>query len=296
VSEYRARRPARPQSMQVRGLSMHLRRWGPLPTADEPPLVFLHGWQDTGDTFQFLVDALERDWPILAPDWRGFGRSEWPQEGYWFQDYFADLDRLLDSVSDKPVRLVGHSMGGNISSIYAGVRPERVRCVVNLEGVGLPRTNPAQAPARLRQWLEQTRTVPPLKQYASFDELARVITARFPRFGAPRARFVAEAWARQEADGSVRLLGDARHRWVNPVLYKRDDAEACWREVKAPVLMLTGAESDLLAKLGPDGTPEALRALVPGMRLETVAGAGHMLHIEAPEEVASLIEPFLRAH
>ncbi len=296
MSEYRARRPARHQSMQVRGLTLHLRRWGPEPTAGEPPLVFLHGWQDTGDTFQFLVDALERDWPILAPDWRGFGRSEWPQEGYWFQDYFADLDRLLDSVSDRPVRLVGHSMGGNISSIYAGVRPERVRCVVNLEGVGLPRTNPAQAPPRLRQWLEQTRTVTPLKQYASFDELARVIAARFPRFGAPRARFVAEAWARQEADGSVRLLGDARHRWVNPVLYKRDDAEACWREVKAPVLMLIGSESDLLAKLGPDGTPEALRALVPGMRLETVAGAGHMLHIEAPGEVASLIEPFLRAH
>jgi len=296
VSDYRARRRARPESMQVRGLGMHLRRWGPAPSADQPPLVFLHGWQDTGDTFQFLVDALERDWPILAPDWRGFGRSEWPQEGYWFQDYFADLDRLLDSVSEQPVRLLGHSMGGNIASIYAGVRPERVRCVVNLEGVGLPRTNPAQAPARLRKWLEQTRTVPPLKRYASFDELATVIAARFPRFGAARARFVAEAWAGQEPDGSIRLLGDARHRWVNPVIYKREDAEACWREAKAPMLLLLGGRSEMPAHLGPDGTLEALRSLIPGMRVETIEGAGHMMHIEAPEKVAALIEPFLSAH
>jgi pimeloyl-ACP methyl ester carboxylesterase len=296
VSEYRARRAARHESMQIRGLSMHVRRWGPESTRSDPPLLFLHGWQDTGDTFQFLVDALERDWPVLAPDWRGFGRSEWPQQGYWFQDYFADLDRLIDAVAEGPVRLIGHSMGGNIASIYAGVRPERVRSVVNLEGVGLPRTDPAQAPARLRQWLEQTRTIPPLKHYASFDELARVIATRFPRFGAARARFVAEAWAQRAADGSVHLLGDARHRWVNPVLYKREDAEACWKQVRAPMLMVLGGLSDLPGKLGADGTPEALTALVQGMRVESISEAGHMMHIEAPDRVAALIEPFLAAH
>ena len=121
-------------------------------------MFLLHGWQDTGDTFQFMVDAFEQDWPLAALDWRGFGRSEWPQDGYWFPDYLADLDALLDQLSPAaPACLVGHSMGGNIAALYAGMRPERVRCVVNLEGFGLPRTSPEQAPARLRKWLDQVK-------------------------------------------------------------------------------------------------------------------------------------------
>lgn len=296
MSGYRPLKVARPETLEVRGLATHVRRWGPEPCASQPPLILLHGWQDTGDTFQFLADALEDDWSLLAPDWRGFGRTEWAREGYWFPDYFADLDRLLDVVSPgEPVRLVGHSMGGNIASQYAGVRPERVRCVVNLEGIGLPRTQSHEAPLRLRRWLEEVRRAPSLKTYASFDELAAVIAVRFPRFGATRARFVAEAWAERVPDG-VRLLGDARHRWVNPVLYRREDAEACWRQVKAPVLLLLGAQSDMPGRLGEDGTLEALRGLITGMQVELVAGAGHMLHIEEPAHVAALIEPFLRAH
>lgn len=296
MSGYRPRRAARHETLRVRGLDMHLRRWGPAPTAAEPPLVLLHGWQDTGDTFQFLIDAMARDRPVLAPDWRGFGRSEWAGESYWFPDYFADLDALLDQVlPDQPVRLVGHSMGGNVATLFAGLRPERVRCIVTLEGVGLPRTRPADAPAQLRQWLKQVRRIPPLKTYESFEALAAVIGVRFPRFGAERARFVAEAWA-ETVPGGVRLLGDARHRWLNPVRYQREDAEACWREVRAPVLLLLGTESDMARGLGPDGTIEALERLMADVQVATVGGAGHMLHIEQPGQVAALIEPFLSAH
>src|SRR5580658_808948 len=118
---------------------MHVTRWGPPPSESVSPVVLLHGWLDCGETFQFLVDALERDWPLAALDWRGFGRSGWAGDGYWFPDYLADLDGLLALLSpSRPARLVGHSMGGNVASLYAGVRPERVRSVVNLEGFWLP--------------------------------------------------------------------------------------------------------------------------------------------------------------
>jgi pimeloyl-ACP methyl ester carboxylesterase len=282
--------------MRVRGLDLHLTRWGPDPSESNLPVFLLHGWQDTGDTFQFMIDEFERDWPLVALDWRGFGRSEWPQDGYWFADYLADLDALLDGLSrGAPARIVGHSMGGNIASLYAGVRPEKVRCVANLEGFGLPRSSPQQAPTQLRQWLDQVKSRPALKDYDSVEQLASVIRFRYPRFNDAQAAFMAAAWS-QERDGRIRLLGDSRHRWVNPVRYHREDAEACWREVKAPVLMLLGDESEYLSKLGADGSDAALRNIIPQIEILRIAGAGHMLHIEKADVVAPLIENFLSAH
>jgi pimeloyl-ACP methyl ester carboxylesterase len=296
VTAYQVRRTPRHETLRVRGLDIHLTRWGPPPARADSPVFLLHGFQDTSDTFQFMVDALEGDWPLVAPDWRGFGRSEWPQEGYWFPDYFADLDALLDRLSpDLPARIVGHSMGGNIANLYAGLRPARVRCLANLEGFGLPRSSPRDAPGRLRSWLDQVKSVPVLKDYESVEQLAGVIRFRYPRFTEAQSDFVARAWS-APADARVRLLGDARHRWVNPVRYAREDAEACWREVKAPVLMVLGDESEYLAMLGTDGSDEAFRANMPQVQIAHIPGAGHMLHIEQADRVAALIENFLSAH
>jgi pimeloyl-ACP methyl ester carboxylesterase len=296
-SSYRVLREARHDTLRIRGLDMHLRSWGPEPRTGEPRWVLLHGYQDTGDTFQFLVDAFERDWPLTALDWRGFGASGWSQNGYWFPDYLADLDALLNLLSgDEPVRLIGHSMGGNIAGLYAGVRPERVRSLVNLEGFGMPRTSPDRAPAQLAKWLEQVKSIPPLKDYESFEQLASIIRHRYPRFGEARAAFVARAWGRLETDGRVHLLGDSRHRWVNPTLYRREEAEACWRRITAPVLMLVGELSDYLPRLGDDGAEGAMRAIIPNVEIARVAGAGHMLHIEQPGTIAPIIERFSARH
>ena len=296
MAAYQVLRVPRHETMRVRGLDLHLTRWGPDPSESNLPVFLLHGWQDTGDTFQFMVDEFKRDWPLVALDWRGFGRSEWPQDGYWFADYLADLDALLEGLSrGAPARIIGHSMGGNIASLYAGVRPERVRCVANLEGFGLPRSSPQQAPTQLRQWLDQVKSRPTLKDYDSVEQLASVIRFRYPRFDDAQAAFVAAAWSK-ERNGRIRLLGDSRHRWVNPVRYHREDAEACWREVKAPVLMLLGEESEYLSKLGADGSDAALRNIIPQIEILRIAGAGHMLHIEKANVVAPLIENFLSAH
>ncbi len=244
-----------------------------------------------------MVDAFEQDWPLAALDWRGFGRSQWAADGYWFPDYLADLDALLDELAmGCPARIVGHSMGGNIATLYAGLRPERVRCIVNLEGFGLPRTTPDRAPVQLRRWLDQVKSVPALNDYESFEQLSSIIRHRYPLFTEGQSGFVARAWGRLEADGRVHLLGDARHRWVNPVPYRREEAEACWRGIKAPMLMLLGEKSEYLEKLGIDGTDAVFRSIIAGIRIVHVAGAGHMLHIEKPDLVAPLVEKFLSAH
>jgi len=288
---YRPRRQPRHESVTVRGLAHHVSRWeGP----SDDPVVLLHGWADTADTFQFLADELERDWPLAAFDWRGFGRTEWAAGGYWFPDYFADLDRMLDLLCPtRPARLVGHSMGGNVALLYAGVRPERVRRVVSLEGFGLPRARPEDAPGRFREWLHQLREPPPFGEYESHDDLTHLLLRRNPRLAPERADFIARSWARPTPEGRVRIVADPAHKLLNPYTYRRDEAEACWGLVSAPALLVLAERSEFLPRLGEDGTAERFRARIPGVRIEVVAGAGHMLHHEQPAEVAGLVERFL---
>src|SRR5262245_53533940 len=117
---YQPRRACCQHSVVLRGLRFQLYEW----QGSHPPLILLHGWGDSGATYQFLVDHLQCERKCLAVDLRGFGRTQWPQEGYWFPDYLADLDALLEQVSpNEAVDLVGHSMGGNIAMLYAGIRP-----------------------------------------------------------------------------------------------------------------------------------------------------------------------------
>lgn len=283
--------------MQLRGLRTHLTCWGPVPSATQPAVFLLHGFLDTGATFQFLVDALQRDLPLIALDWRGFGRSEWPQDGYWFPDYIADLDALLEVFSpDQPARLVGHSMGGNIAGLYAGIRPERVRCFVNLEGFGLKRAPPSRAPQHLRRWLEELRETARLPTYESFEHLAERIRYRYPRVLPERALHIAHGWARREADGRIHLLVDPRHSRRSGTPYRREEAEACWSQIKAPTLMVFGDLSEFAPALGADGTDEYFRALIPDLLVKHLPGTGHMMHLECPEVLAPLIEHFIQAH
>jgi pimeloyl-ACP methyl ester carboxylesterase len=69
--------------------------------------------------------------------------------------------------------------------------------------------------------------------------------------------------------------------------------EACWRRIAAPVLLVLGDRSELVARLGMEGGVETFRPLVTKLGIETVAGAGHMLHHEEPRAIARLIESFL---
>ena len=254
---YQARRPGRDEIRVIRGVRHHLTHWG---SPSDSPILFLHGWLDTGASFQFVVDCMANEWPCVALDWRGFGRSDWEPGGYWFPNYLADLDALLDVVSPaQPARLVAHSMGGNVASLYAGVRPERVERLVNLEGFGLPRTSPDQAPERFREWLEQLRDTRDFPTYGSFEQLVGSVLRRNPRLDPDRAQFIARSWGIEPSLGHIRLRADPRHKLVNPVLYRRDEAEACWRRVSAPVLLVLGELSDLRSRLGPDATDAHLR-------------------------------------
>jgi len=287
-------RAAESRYFEIRGLRYHVRRW---PAAGAPKLVLLHGWMDGSASFQFLVDAFAENWDVYAPDWRGYGLTDWGKsDGYWFPDYIADLDFLQRALAPgETVHLVGHSLGGNVACMYAGIRPERVAKLVNLEGFGLPATKPEDAPRRYARWLAELHDRPGFRPYASYAELAKRLRDGNPRLTAARAEFLARHWGREEANGSVVLRGDPAHKIVNPVLYRYEEVRACWQRVRAPVLWLDGAESAALQRLGLDAAQYAeRRGQFGNLRYATIAQSGHMLHHDQPEAVARLIEEFLR--
>jgi pimeloyl-ACP methyl ester carboxylesterase len=285
--------------LTTRGTRLHVRRWG---SPNAPMLFMLHGWMDVSASFQFVVDALAGDWQVVAPDARGFGLSDWPvAEGksghYWFQDYLADLDALIDHYAPprEQVNLVGHSMGANVVCLYAGVRSERVRRVVDLEGFGMAATQPARAPARLAQWLDDLRMPPTLNTYATLDDVAQRLIRTNPRLPLAKARFLAEHWAKPDEEGRFHLLADPAHKLRGPVLYRLEEVMAIWSKVQARVLHVEALGSPTLAAIAADVPIEEFKqrfTAFPDWREEFIDNASHMLHHDQPERVAALIEAF----
>lgn len=302
---YQAQKPSRTEFVPVRHLNYHVRQWGQ-PDASRPPLVLVHGWMDVSASWQFVVDAMRTERWIIAPDWRGFGltKADGPApDNYWFPDYLADLDILLDHYAgERAVDLVGHSMGGNVAMIYSGVRPQRIRRLVNLEGFGMPETRPSQAPGRYAQWMDEVKALHrgdnALKSYASVDGVAQRLRKTNPRLPQDKADWLARQWAAPNARGEWEILGDAGHKVVSANLYRLDEALELYRRISAPVLSVTASDDSLglwwKGRFTLAQYHERIQA-VPQLRSAEVHDAGHMMHHDQPVELAGLLEDFFNA-
>jgi pimeloyl-ACP methyl ester carboxylesterase len=301
VTPYAPVRVPRAERVELRGLAMQVLLWG---AEDAPRLFLLHGWMDVAASFQFLVDALSRDWRVIAPDLRGFGRSAWNPHGYWFADYVADFEALIDRYAPgEPVRVAGHSLGANVAMHYAGVRPQRVAEVVALDGFGIPAETAEQAADKFAAWLDALADPPGFAPYADFDAVARRLARNDPRLSPARAAFLARQWAVEDADGKVRLTADPRHKLPFPIVYRLEEAYAVWSRIRARVLWVAAEDSHIPRWLDRHPEGEAATdslagvrrrmARVPGATLVTIPDAGHMLHHDQPHAVAAAIEGFL---
>lgn len=277
--------------LSVRGLRLHVRCWG-APTA--PKLFLLHGFLDCSATWSDVGEALASRYRVLALDQRGFGESEWTNDNYWFADYVADLDEVVRQLSPgEPLRLVGHSMGAQVVSLYSGLRPDRVSQLVILDGLFLPDMEAALAPKRLRAWLEELADPPRQKFYASFEELAQRVKRQHPQLSDERALFVARGWGRVEADGRISLAADPAHRMRGPTLYRLAESMAVWREVAAETLFVQAGKTQF-GSLASEEEMERRRACFRNHRTAAVPDAGHMLHFDQPQATARIILDFLR--
>jgi pimeloyl-ACP methyl ester carboxylesterase len=298
---YQVKRQFKSEFIPVRGLQYHVQVWG-TPAPNKTPLVMVHGWMDVAASYQFVVDALSEDHCVIAPDWRGFGRTEVQDvDHFWFPDYLADLDFLLDHYApNQAIHLVGHSMGGNIVMLYAGVRPERIRRLINLEGFGMPATVPAQAPGRYARWIDELKALRQgerdMRFYASLEAVAHRLIKTNPRLSLDKAQWLASHWAHESAPGQWQIMGHPAHKITNAQLYRVDEVQEIFKRITAPVLSVEASDNSM--DMWWKGTyklaefHERIKA-VPHLETAHIADAGHMLHHDQPEQLAALIERFI---
>lgn len=301
---YQAQRQSQSHYFSVRGRQYHVRTWGE-PKPHEAPWVMLHGWMDVGASFQFVVDELKGEPFVVAPDWRGFGLTQDEHHDHFtFPDYLCDLDCLLDHLQAQcdhtHFNLIGHSMGGNVATLYAGLRGERIHKLVNLEGFGLPPSHPAMAPERLRRWMKDVKSVGEgalaLKTYANVQEVAQRLIKTNARLPLDKALWLAEHWAQPHALGRWSILGSAAHKVVSAHLYQVDEVLSILRCITAPTLCVHTQERALFKKWGAMYTFEDYlqrMSAIEGVQHLEIAHASHMLHHDQPRMLASMLTQFL---
>src|SRR5215831_9071330 len=236
------------RKFQIHGLSQRCYFWG---SPKNPKLVLLHGWLDTGAGFEFLCRTLQRHFYCIAPDMRGYGKSGHSRNplGYFFYEYVADLHALLERLSPKqPLRLLGHSLGGIVASVFAGAFPERLSHLVNVEGYLIPPRSPEVAPDRARTWIEslgQKR----FRVFPSLGAFAARLRQSNPHLTEERARFLARHLAARGASG-WRMAADPKHKMIEPYWVPLEVHYAFWAKIRARCLLVSASRTEMAARFG----------------------------------------------
>ncbi len=291
--------------LNLRGLNTRVTEWG---DSSNPILLLLHGWMDCGGSFQFVAPALAERFHVIAPDLRGFGDTDHAQ-GYWFPDYLADVEALLNVYSpNQAVYVAGHSMGGNIALLYAGISPHRVKRVISLESAGLLPTEPSEAPTKYRKWMMEVLSDQPPRVYPSRQALLMSMHKVNPQLAPEMIETLADLWAepvpQEESEVSnkwaepsaraYRLKHDHAHRYTNPYRYNFDDILAIWSEISASTGLVMATQSPMYERfVQADRLTTVKEALsIKDEHYYVIEGAGHMIHLERPEETTEILLNF----
>ncbi|HUF32478.1 MAG TPA: alpha/beta hydrolase [Acidimicrobiales bacterium] len=291
-----ARRPDRTRAVSSWGLRLAVYEWG---DPDGPPLLLAHGGFDFAGTFDVFAPLLaEQGWRVVSWDQRGHGASEHAALYSWDADV-RDALAVLDTVTQTPVPVVGHSKGGGLMLQLADACPHRVSHLVNLDGLPSNRPTPdvpdhertRLLAGDLTAWLDHRRRAAQAERKpGSLDDLARRRGRMNPRLPVEWLRYLVTVGARKDPDG---------WRWtIDPAL--RFGGFGPWRP-EWSLLRMPGFGMPFLGVLGlvqedmgwgttPD---DVLAYLPPGATFVPMPDAGHFVHIERPAEIAALIADFL---
>ena len=274
-------------------LKLHYVDWG---NPEAPLLILQHGGRDHARSWDWVAERLRHDWHVICPDLRGHGDSAWSPDGNYAMDSFVyDFAQLVHTLGHEQVTIVAHSLGGNVATRYTGLYPEKVRRLVNIEGLG-----PAPAlreqieargiSARTRQWIDDKR------------KAAGRLPRRYPTLEA--------AFARMKEENSFLSDEQARHLTIHGASRNEDgtwswkfdnylnvwsvadiatrDLVTLWEAITCPVLMFYGTKS-FASNPETDGRMDYFR----DASLIVYEDAGHWLHHDRLDDFIRDVQAFL---
>jgi pimeloyl-ACP methyl ester carboxylesterase len=281
-----------------RGLGLSLCEWGDVSSAGLV-LIGAHGFLDCAEFFAPLVAALRErcaDLAFVAMSFAGHGRSAWADAYGWY-DHTADLLAVARAVTaratgEATVGLVGHSFGAVQVLQALSFEPGLADFAVNLDAVSPPFSVGSSAlPDVLADVAEHGGDARQLPTYADLDAIVERRAASNPRLPLPLLRWLAPHLAREQDSRYLWRVDPALVGWVRPWDLAGSppvDPLELTAALPHPVLTVTGAAPDHPQVRGHYPGDAAVDS-VPGSRHCRLPDAGHYVHLECPDEVASAI-------
>ena len=274
-------------------LRLHYVDWG---NPEAPPLILQHGGRDHCRSWDWVAEELAKDWHVIAPDLRGHGDSAWAPDGNYEMNMFVyDFAQLVHTLGHDQVTIVSHSLGGNIATRFTGLYPEKVRKLVNIEGLG-------PSP----QVLAERHARGYANRFRKLIDDRRKASGRIPR----RYPTIEAAFARMKEENSFLTDEQARHLTIHgasrnedgtfswkfdPYLnvwpfdeVPQDRTNELWSQITCPVLLLYGADS-WASNPEKDGRAMVLQ----DYRVVEFENAGHWLHHDQFDRFMGEIRAFL---
>jgi pimeloyl-ACP methyl ester carboxylesterase len=278
----------REHKVLANGLQHHVMEWG---DPSHPVIILAHGWADCGASFTEVAVELAGDgFRVVAFDWRGFGRTEWVSHGgyYHFPNYALDLDELVHALELHRYALVGHSMGGTASAMFAGSRPSGLVSLVLAEGLGPPAAADGYD-RRLREWIDGVRSTrsKPIKPMPSLEEAIKRLRVQHPDLSDELAARIVPRLVRQQDDG-LYFAFDPLHRTRAPIPFRLDLFSEVLKAIAVPVLVVSGETGYRNAD------HEQRVGWISDAREASIPAVGHMMHWHAPSAFAELIAAHVR--
>lgn len=259
------------------GLKLHFLDHG---TEGKPPLVCIHGLTGNAHNFDALAPRLTGSFHVRAVDVRGRGDSGWTAgTEYTPQNYATDLAGLLDELKIERVTLIGTSMGGMISILFAGGYPHRVAKVV-LNDIG-PDIDPVGL-ARITSYVGESPS-----EFGNLTEVAAYYRTYYPAMSnIPEAELVEQVkWSVKPADkGKLTWKMDPQIRKPPRTAARPLDMWVPFARIEAPMLVIRGADSDILAAK----TVDRMKSVIPHVESVEVPGVGHAPTLMEPAALTAI--------
>jgi esterase len=267
------------RNVDIDGLTFHYVDWG----GAGSPLVMLHGLSGHARTWDHTAAALGDRYHVLALDQRGHGDSDWATK-YGLRPMAEDLLGFLDALDLREVTLMGLSMGGLVSFVFGAAHPERVARMVIMD-IG-PEIAPAGS-ANVANSLAARDT------FSSEDEAFAQARAANPRPTDATLRHRVTHNLRSLPDGTLTFKYDKELRRNSRALFDHtpDELWEAWRALSCPVLLVRGADSDVLAA----DTAQRMLAENPNVSFASIPDSGHSITLDSPDGLLEAVSPWLAA-